>query len=114
VGLLPRAGVLYGRDSLASYFLKGNKMQTILTSVFNPVWANAERTAIDCRITTLQFGDEILPFTAAEKDIEPHGRAIFAALVAGDYGPIAEYVAPLEPVMLAQEQQPTVIGAQTL
>lgn len=83
-------------------------MQAILTSVSNPRWVNAERTAIDCNITTSQFGDEVLPFTAAQYDVEAHGRAIFADLVAGVYGPIAEYVAPPEPV------QPTVEGAQTL
>ena len=83
-------------------------MQTLLTSVSNPRWVNAEHTMIDCEITTSQLGEEILPFTAAQHDVEAHGRAIFADLVAGVYGPIAEYVAPPEP------EQPTVDGAQTL
>jgi hypothetical protein len=83
-------------------------MQTILTSLTNPCWANAEQTAIDCEITTSQFGDEVLPFTAASNDVETHGRAIFADIVAGTYGPIAEYVPPPEPV------QPVTEGAQTL
>lgn len=83
-------------------------MQALLTSVANPVWANTEHTAINCDITTSQFGDEVLPFTADQNDIEAHGRAIFADLVAGKYGPIEEYIAPPEPV------QPTVDGAQTL
>jgi hypothetical protein len=83
-------------------------MQAILTSVSTPRWANAEHTAIDCSITTSQFGDEVLPFTASPTDVEAHGRAIFTDLVAGVYGPIAEYVAPPEP------EQPTVEGAQTL
>lgn len=82
---------------------------TILTSLSNPVWSNAEHTRIDCNITTSQFGDEILPFTASQNDVEPHGRAIFADIVAGIYGPIGDYVAPLEPVT-----QPTTQGAQTL
>lgn len=69
-------------------------MQALLTSLKNPVWANAEHTAIDCLITTSQFGDEELPFTASPTDCEPHGRAIFERLVAGEFGPIAEYVAP--------------------
>lgn len=83
-------------------------MQATLTSLTNPRWGNAEHTTIDCNITTSQFGDEVLPFTAAPHDTEAHGRAIFADLVAGVYGPIAEYVAPPEP------EQPTVEGAQTL
>jgi hypothetical protein len=83
-------------------------MQAILTSVSNPRWANAEQTVIDCEITTSQFGDEVLPFTASPNDTEAHGRAIFADLVAGKYGPISEYVASPESV------QPQVEGAQTL
>lgn len=85
-------------------------MQTTLTSAASPVWANAEHTRIDCIITTSQFGDEQLPFTADQNDVEAHGRAIFAAIVAGQYGPIGEYVAPPEP----EQNQPTVEGAQTL
>jgi hypothetical protein len=65
-------------------------MQTILTSVSNPVWVDADHTIIDCLITTSQFGEEKIPFTATADDVEAHGRAIFAALVAGKYGPIAE------------------------
>lgn len=83
-------------------------MQATLNSLTNPVWGNAEHTAINCEITTSQFGDEVLPFTASPNDVEPHGRAIFADIVAGTYGPIAEYVAPPEPV------QPVTKGAQTL
>jgi len=70
-------------------------MQAILTSLVNPRWANAEQTLIDCEITTSQFGDEVLPFTADQNDVAVHGRAIFADLVAGKYGAIAEYVPPL-------------------
>jgi hypothetical protein len=83
-------------------------MQATLTSLSSPRWANAEQTMIDCEITTSQFGDEVLPFTASQNDVEAHGRAIFTDIVAGNYGPIAEYVAPPEP------EQPTVDGAQTL
>ena len=83
-------------------------MQAILTSVSNPRWSNAEHTMIDCEITTSQFGNEVLPFTASPNDSEAHGRAIFSDLVVGVYGPIAEYVAPPEP------EQPMVEGAQTL
>jgi hypothetical protein len=50
----------------------------------------------------------VLPFSASQDDVEAHGYAIFADIVAGKYGPIAEYLPPPEPV------QPTVDGAQTL
>lgn len=84
-------------------------MESTLTSLTNPVWANAEHTMIDCFITTSQFGDEILPFTANAFDVEAHGRAIFTDLVNGKYGPIGDYVPPPTP-----DQQPTSIGSQTL
>jgi hypothetical protein len=71
-------------------------MQSQLTSLTNPRWANAEQTIIDCEITTSQFGNEVLPFTANATDFEPHGRAIFADIVAGAYGEIAKYVPPPE------------------
>lgn len=69
-------------------------MQSTLTSIFNLQWANAEKTMIDCNITTSQFGDEVLPFTASKNDCEAHGRAIFTDAAAGVYGNIAEYVPP--------------------
>ncbi len=69
-------------------------MNAYLISVSTPRWANQEHTAIDCEITTSQFGTESLPFTASQNDIEAHGRAIFFDLVAGVYGPVADYVPP--------------------
>jgi hypothetical protein len=69
-------------------------MQALLTSLKNPVWSNAEHTRIDCIITTSQFGDEALPFTADPTDVEPHGRMLFERIVAGEFGPIGEYVPP--------------------
>lgn len=83
-------------------------MEATLTSLINPIWSNAEKTTIDCIITTSQFGDEQLPFTADKNDVAAHGRAIFEDLVAGKYGPIADYVPPPPAV------QPVVTGAQTL
>ncbi len=83
-------------------------MQSLLTSVRNPRWVDAEHSKIDCEITTSQFGDEVLPFTANPNDVEAHGRAIFQDLVDGKYGPVAEYVPPPEPA------QPVTEGAQTL
>lgn len=83
-------------------------MQVTITSVANPQWANAEHTAIDCNITTARYGNQMLPFTADQNDVEEHGRLLFAEIQAGNYGPIAEYVPPPEPV------QPVTEGAQTL
>lgn len=69
----------------------------IFTSVANPRWVNAEKTMIDCEVTIAKFGAEVLPFTASANDSEAHGRLLFQKISAGEYGPIAEYVAPPEP-----------------
>jgi hypothetical protein len=37
-----------------------------------------------------------LPFTADANDVEAHGRLIFADIVSGKYGDIADYVAQEE------------------
>ena len=44
----------------------------------------------------------IVPFGASPNDVEQHGREIYARALAGDFGPIAAYVAP--PVVI-----PTVV-----
>jgi hypothetical protein len=69
----------------------------------DPKWANAEQTLID--ITIKWDGiDEELPFTASPTDPEPHGRAIFATAQAGEFGPIAEYLAPPPPPLFVPQQ----------
>jgi hypothetical protein len=70
-------------------------MQNVLTSLKNPKWSNEAHTTIDCEITTSQFGSKVLPFTANQNDVEAYGREIFAAIVAGEYGSISQYVAPV-------------------
>lgn len=37
-----------------------------------------------------------IPFTASPDDVEEHGKAIYAKAIAGDYGPIAPFVAPAD------------------
>ena len=62
----------------------------------NPVWANAEHTMIDLLIKWDGINEEY-PFSASPTDVEAHGRSIFEAAVAGQFGEVAEYVAPPEP-----------------
>lgn len=61
-----------------------------------PRWADAEHTMIDLMVKWDRFNEE-LPFTASPDDVEPHGKALFAAVVAGEFGEVAEYVAPIYP-----------------
>ena len=57
----------------------------------NPRWVNAEHTMIDMIIKWDRFPEE-LPFAATPTDVEAHGRAIFEAAAAGQFGEVAEYV----------------------
>lgn len=57
----------------------------------NPAWANSEHTMIDLTVKFSHINEE-LPFSATPDDSEAHGRAIFAAAQAGEYGPVLEFV----------------------
>jgi hypothetical protein len=61
----------------------------------SPHFANADKTLINCEIEHETYG--WIPFTASPDDSEQHGREIFAALIAGDHGPIADYTPPPPP-----------------
>jgi len=79
-------------------------MQSIFTSVSNPVWANAAHTSINCNVTAGSFGALILPYTAQADDPSTAGRELYAELTAGNYGTIGEYV----PLPVPTFTQPTV------
>lgn len=67
------------------------------TQVLNPQWANAEHTAINCDVDFDDLREELVPFTAVATGDYEHSHQIFAECVAGQYGEIAEYVAPVIP-----------------
>jgi hypothetical protein len=67
------------------------------TEVKNPQWANVEHTRIDCEVDFDDLVQEFVPFTAVASGDYEHSHQIFAECVAGNYGPIAEYVAPPAP-----------------
>jgi len=71
------------------------------TQVKNPVWANAEHTLINCDVDFDDLNEALVPFTAVASGDYPHSHQIFAECVAGNYGDIAEYVAPVVPEYVA-------------
>jgi hypothetical protein len=74
-------------------------------SYSNPVYAAADGSVIDC-VLILPDG-RTLPFTARATDIEDHGRAIHAAIVANtETTAIAPYVAPEPPKPLPETGSP--------
>lgn len=65
-------------------------------TINSPVYVDETGDLIDCMVKFDTLPMEV-PFTANANDVEEHGRAIHAALVAGEYGPIAAYVPPPPP-----------------
>ncbi|CAB3847552.1 hypothetical protein LMG2828_01769 [Achromobacter piechaudii] len=65
----------------------------IIKSVVNPAWGDAQQGAILVYLEIEGIGTDI-PFTASPLDPEAHGRELHARAVAGEFGPIAPYVAP--------------------
>lgn len=65
-----------------------------LTNPTNLQWANAGRTVITMMVTHNTYGD--IPFSASPDDTEAHGRELFERAAAGEFGEIAEFVAPVK------------------
>lgn len=58
----------------------------------NPQYAAPDNSLINVEWNHPEFG--WIPFTASPDDVEQHCRDIYAAAIAGEYGPVAHYVAP--------------------
>jgi len=72
-----------------------------IVSVRNPQWADAANTRINMLVTFDPIGE--VPFTASSDDVETHGILIYDRSIAGDFGPIAPYVAPVKSAAQIQD-----------
>ncbi|MFO1209593.1 MAG: hypothetical protein U1E40_10275 [Amaricoccus sp.] len=72
------------------------------TSVRSPQWVDAAHTRIDCFVKFAHLKVEV-PFTADPKDVEAHGREIFARCAAGEFGEVVEYEPKPEPAGVVVE-----------
>lgn len=64
----------------------------------DPIWNDAEGTAILLTVKWEEFNEE-MPFGATSYDPESYGVDLFNRAVAGEFGVVAPYVAPIEPVI---------------
>lgn len=81
-----------GANEIPVNVLADYKSRTVV-EVVNPRWMNAARTMFDADILfeeLTQMGH--IPFTATANADTAHGVEIWENGIAGDYGPIAEYV----------------------
>lgn len=63
------------------------------SQINSPVFANVEKTSIDCMVTSIKFGI-VMPFTASSTDPEQYGKDLFKFLMEGGAGEVAPYVPP--------------------
>ena len=63
-----------------------------ITNARNPKFSSAN--TVNLEIEHPQYG--WLPFTASPDDTEAHGRDLFARAIAGEFGSVVEYVAPVK------------------
>jgi hypothetical protein len=81
------------------------------TSVTNPIWADAEHSAINCIVDFTADGVGTVPFTANPLDTSnSSSKQIFDECVAGDYGTVAEYVPPAPYVPTADDNKATAVS----
>lgn len=69
-------------------------MKLQVLSVKNPRWCDAAQTGVDLDVTLSGVGE--LPFTARPSDPEPGGRRLYEDAVAGAFGEVAPYEAPVQ------------------
>lgn len=83
------------------------------TNVKNPIWANAEHTLINCEVDFDDLSEEYVPFTANPLDTSnPSSKTIYEQCVAGDYGPVAEYM-PYVPTAENNKQKASTLLYET-
>lgn len=87
-------------------------MFTIQT-VQNLKWDNAEHTSFSCDVKYAEF-NEFHPTGVADGDQYTHIQELWAKGNAGEYGAIAEYVAPIYVASLSNLEQPSTQGSQDL
>lgn len=68
----------------------------IIQDIKGPKWINSQHTTLECQVLFAGTTDYV-PFGAVASGDLPHTHEIFARCVAGEFGPIGEYVEPVIP-----------------
>jgi hypothetical protein len=58
----------------------------------SPVYVREDQSMIDMEIEHPAYG--WIAFSASPDDVEGHGRDLYARALAGEFGPVADYVPP--------------------
>jgi hypothetical protein len=82
-----------------------------LVSASNPVYGDAANTTVRMNATFAELPNSPgIDFLAVPNDVEVHGKEILARALAGEFGTVGPYVAPVAPA--AKPATPTT--AQTI
>lgn len=63
----------------------------------NLQWANLEHTSFICDVKFLEMGNEV-PFNCLQNEEYTHSKDLWERATAGEFGTIAEFVAPISTV----------------
>jgi|AGFT01.1.fsa_nt_gi Caudovirales tail fibre assembly protein. len=79
--------------------------------VRNPIYANENKTAINCEVLFRHLPGEYVPFTATPDDPQAWGRDIFAQCDRRKWGDVSPYAAPkIDWKGQAEEQRQTLLN----
>ena len=67
-----------------------------IISASNPVYSNAQNTAINLDVLFEGFSEPI-PFTATPHDTESYGIVLYNNALTGQYGTVEAYISPTQP-----------------
>ena len=81
-----------------------------IQSATNPRWGTEDKSTVHLDVKFEEF-NEVLPFLATPYDPMPYGVDLYNRAIAGEFGPIGDYVAP---VTTPAPNQPSTNGTQTL
>lgn len=80
-------------------------MENVYTAVKNPIWANEEKTAINCDVIFPNVSPNFLPFTAVGQGDYDYTHQIFEDCKNGKYGEVAPYEPPPPYIPTAEDNK---------
>lgn len=80
----------------------------MIEDVKYPIYADGSGDSINCDVKFDTFVS-YLPYTAYKYDVVQQSRDLYAALVAGDWGPISPYIPP-PPAVVVEQDGPNIVA----
>ncbi|WWT39860.1 tail fibers protein [Microcystis phage Mwe-JY25] len=78
--------------------MPGTSTTRTVNAAANPRWGDASQTVVVLDVDFDELDEVYVPFAARADDAEEHGRDLHSRSLAGEFGPIAPYIAPPLPI----------------